>query len=493
MRLVQVLSGGLCLLFIGVSHARVDPSLLNRVTDAPHRDSVSLSVPSLGAEPNQWLLAAERQQGEAILRDLRLHAPLLEDPWTQQQLLRVFHRLSAQASLAPPVALLLIQDPQINAFAVSGGLVAVYSGLIQQAESMDQIAGVLAHEVAHVSQRHLSRREADLRHHKWLSMGGMVAGILLSKADADAGAAVATGSQAAAASLQLAYGRDQEREADRMGMQLMSSAGYSAQGMANFFDVMQRHAGQRGFLPDFVLSHPLTAERMSEAQLRAAQLPQPVASADEQLQFRVLKGRIAALTGQSTRADLAAIAGQDDAAAASLVTVYRLDQRFDDARQLLMRLQAKHPNGSLWPILAAEIELAAQRPDVALTMLTPLHQLTPEDRPLSLLYAQALIDSQQPQAAIDVLQPMSQQQPSDTAVWQLLQTAASRLPDLAPFKVVNVLRYRAEYQFWRGQVDAAIVSLERARVLAEQTESLRAKIDQRVQQMREAQAVKIGG
>jgi predicted Zn-dependent protease len=110
-----------------------------------------------------------------------------------------------------------------------------------------------------------------------------------------------------------------------------------------------------------------------------------------------------------------------------------------------------------------------------------------------LLYAQALIDSQQPQAAIDVLQPMSQQQPSDTAVWQLLQTAASRLPDLAPFKVVNVLRYRAEYQFWRGQVDAAIVSLERARVLAEQTESLRAKIDQRVQQMREAQAVKIGG
>jgi len=92
-----------------------------------------------------------------------------------------------------------------------------------------------------------------------------------------------------------------------------------------------------------------------------------------------------------------------------------------------------------------------------------------------------------------VLQPMSQQQPSDVAVWQLLQTAASRLPDLAPFKVVAVLRYRAEYQFWCGQVDAAIVSLERARVLAEQTESLRAKIDQRVQQMREAQAVKIGG
>ncbi|MEY2863629.1 MAG: hypothetical protein RLY58_1336 [Pseudomonadota bacterium] len=493
MRWVQVLSGGLCMLPTWFCHATVDPSLLNGVTDTPYGHSVSLSVPRLGAGAHGWIGAAERQQSEAILRDLRLHAPLLDDPWTQQQLSRVFYALNAQAGLPAPVAFVLIQDPQINAFAVSGGLVAVYSGLMVQAESMDQVAGVLAHEVAHVSQRHLSRRQTDLSNHKWLSIGGLVAGLLLSKTDADVGAAVATGSQAAAASLQLAYSRDQEREADRMGMQLMSSAGYSAQGMANFFDVMQRHAGQRGFLPDFVLSHPLTAERMSEARLRAAQLPQPVASAEEQFQFRLLKGRIAVLTGQSTPADLAAIAGQDDAAAAALVTAYRLDQRFDDARQLLARLQAKHPSGSLWPILAAEIELAAQRPDVALTMLKPLHQLTPEDRPLSLLYAQALIDRQQPQAAIDVLQPMSQQQPSDVAVWQLLQTAASRLPDLAPFKVVAVLRYRAEYQFWCGQVDAAIVSLERARVLAEQTESLRAKIDQRVQQMREAQAVKIGG
>ena len=93
-----------------------------------------------------------------------------------------------------------------------------------------------------------------------------------------------------------------------------------------------------------------------------------MASAEEQFQFRLLKGRIAVLTGQSTPADLAAIAGQDDAAAAALVTAYRLDQRFDDARQLLARLQAKHPSGSLWPILAAEIELAAQRPEVAETV-----------------------------------------------------------------------------------------------------------------------------
>lgn len=481
-----------CMLSVRPACAAVDPSLLSGTTFERSTDFVSLGLPTLGGGPSLLEQHNEQQQGEAILRELRRTAPLLDDPWVQEELARVFTRISAQAGLKKPVALLLIRDPQINAFATPGGLVAVYSGLIAQAESMDQVAGVLAHEVAHVSQRHFSRRQFDLRNNKWLSLGGMVAGLLLAKQDSDAGAAVMTGSQAAAMSQQLSYSRDQEREADRVGMQLMRAAGFAPQGMPDFFDIMQRNNGNHGFLPDFVLTHPLTLERTSEAHLRAAQFKAQAPTPAELTHFRLLQGQINALSGQLSMNGMRMLAERDDVAATTLATLYRLNGRFDEARALLNRLQQAHPTWSLLPLIAAEVELDDGKPQAALAIIEPVYRLTPTSKPLALLMARAWIDQQKSQQAIDLLQDLSRDSPTDLMIWQLLYRAASRLPNGTPNKAILVLRYRAESEFWSGQVDEGIVSLERAQVLAHDDGSLYAKITQRLSSMREDRKVKLG-
>ena len=481
-----------CTLSMRPAWSVVDPSLLTGTTFERATDSVSLGLPTMGGGPSLLEQHEEQQQGEAILRELRRTAPLLNDPWVQEELARVFTRISAQAGLKKPVALLLIRDPQINAFATPGGLVAVYSGLIAQAESMDEVAGVLAHEVAHVSQRHFSRRQFDLRNNKWLSLGGMVAGILLAKQDSDAGAAVMTGSQAAAISQQLSYSRDQEREADRVGMQLMRAAGFAPQGMPDFFDIMQRSNGNHGFLPDFVLTHPLTLERTSEAHLRAAQFKAQAPTPAELTHFRLLQGQINALSGQLSINSVRVLAERDDVAATTLATLYRLNGRFNEARALLGRLQKAHPTWSLLPLIAAEVELDEGKPQAALAIIEPVYRLTPTSKPLALLMVRAWIDQQQSPQAIDLLQDLSRDSPTDLMVWQLLYSAASRLPNDTPDKAISVLRYRAESQFWSGQVDDGIVSLERAQTLARTGGWLYAKISQRLNTMREDRKVKLG-
>lgn len=471
-------------------------------------EPLSLQLPTLNARPSQMLQYKERLVGEAILRQVRQQAPLLNDAWSEDQLRRVFNRLNSQANLPAPVAFLLINDPQINAFAVPGGLVAINAGLVLAARDLDEVAGVLGHEVAHVSQRHFSRRNQDLRYSQWLSLGGIVAGLLIGKQDSDIGTAVATGAQAAAINQQLAYSRDQEREADRVGMQLMRAAGFAPRAMPNFFELMQRQQGNMGFLPDFMLTHPLTAERISESRLRAEQYPpadkNTLAQQNQQQNFKLLQGRIAALSGKIEQQSLLPLVARGELAAqVTLATVYRMQQRWDDARRLIAPLQKALPDHVLVQMVAAEIERDAGQLVRADSILAPLQAAMPENRALTLLLAQIQLAQHKTDAAMALLKPLAEREPSAVEVWQLLQQAASQtlsqsasqstsqVPAQYAEQTVQVLRYRAEAEFWQGEVDRAIVSLDRAMVLAKSDPLLLATTQQRLDEMKAQKKTKI--
>ncbi|MEC7118486.1 MAG: M48 family metalloprotease [Pseudomonadota bacterium] len=457
-------------------------------------EQYSIALPDLGSAPNLFQQQQERKIGEAILRELNRQAPVFDDPWVQDELRILFHQMSAEAGVAAPVAFMVIRDPQINAFAVPGGLVAMHTGLILSARNLDEVAGVMAHEVAHVSQRHFSRRQEDLRYSKWLPLGGLLAGLLLSRTDIDAGSAVATGAQALAANNYLSYSRDQEREADRIGMQLMYAAGFAPSAMSDFFDVMQQRQsmGVMSVLPDFLLTHPLGQERMSEARLRASQYPARVLTQGAaQLNFQVMKGRVAALTDAVTVAALKPQAARDDAGKLTLATRYQMERQFEPARQLVADVRQRRPEWLIANLVAAEVELAADQPQVAIEILLPMLQIMPENRALILRIAEAYIAANQPEQAIAVLLPLSRRFPQDVLIWQALHQATLKLPESTPYQSVSLLRYRAEELFWRGQMDQAIVSLERAVVLAEQSDALKAQVAQRIQQMREDRKQKL--
>ncbi len=230
----------------------------------------TLDVPDLGAAPSLLEQQQERKVGEMVMRQVGKQMPLYEDAWTQDEINKVFSRIYTTASIGAPLGLVIIEDNAINAFAVPGGLFALNTGLILSARNIDEIAGVMGHEVAHVSQRHYSRSKDAFKNQAWITLGGMLASILLASQSSDAAGAVALGTQAAMLDKQLSYSRNQEREADRVGMQLMYAAGYNPLAMADFFEVMNRKTGSISYMPDFWLTHPLSSERMSEARLRGS-------------------------------------------------------------------------------------------------------------------------------------------------------------------------------------------------------------------------------
>lgn len=450
-----------------------------------------ITIPELGGGVSLLDQQQETRLGEMVLRQIGQEMPLYEDVWTQDEMYKIFGSIYANAALGAPIGLVIIRDESINAFAVPGGLFAVNTGLISSAQTIDEIAGVVGHEIAHVSQRHYSRSKDAFKNQTWLTLGSMLASILLASQSSDAAGAVALGAQAAMIDRQLAYSRNQEREADRVGMRLMYAAGYKPTAMADFFEIMDRKIGRVSFLPDFWLTHPLSAERMSEARLRAAQFPNPISQPDlaQEQKLHLMQYRIAVFSGQANESRLTNAAERDSAARLALASFYAQQGRYDVARKLASEFSKKQPDSVIAAITQAEIELWASQPQKALDFVLPLYRVMPENRALGIYTAWAYSTLGKAQDALDILQPLTLKNPRDAVVWQAMEAAANRLPDNA-LKTLQVLRFRAENQFWRGNTDQAIRSLIRANSLAGQNKSLQAKVASRLAEMQQARQFK---
>ncbi|MEG2263789.1 MAG: M48 family metalloprotease, partial [Acinetobacter sp.] len=166
--------------------------------------NVQFSVPDIGTGVGLLDQQKEKMIGEKVYREVHKQMPVLQNPWLEDQLLSVFSHILSQTQLQQPIGLLVINDPQINAFAVPGGLFALNAGLINSARNMDEVAGVMAHEIAHVTQRHYSRSQDAFKGQGLLALAGILVGALVaSQADGDVGTAVMMGSQAALMDKQL--------------------------------------------------------------------------------------------------------------------------------------------------------------------------------------------------------------------------------------------------------------------------------------------------
>ena len=459
-----------------------------------HNESAfGVEIPDLGAGTSLLDQQQETRLGEMVLRQIGKEMPLYQDPWTQDELGKIFSRIySASAAdkastIAAPLGLVIIDDNSINAFAVPGGLFAINMGLVLSVKNIDELAGVMGHEVAHVSQRHYSRSKEAFKNQTLITLGSMLASILLASQSSDAAGAVALGAQAAMIDRQLSYSRNQEREADRIGMQLMYAAGYNPVAMADFFETMNRKTGTISFMPDFWLTHPLSTERMSEARLRAAQYPKHKTSLNltDENNLHVMQYRMAVLSDQVTENRLVIAAERDPAAISALALFYARAGKYEKARGWAKQFAQQQPEAVITAITQTEIELMANQPRQALEIILPQNRIMPENRALAIYTARAYSALGKGQAALELLQPLVNKNPRDLVAWQTMEAAASRLPE-SPLKTLQVLRFRAETQFWQGDVDNAIRSLMRASKLAQNNYSMQAKLENRLSEMQEA-------
>ena len=459
-----------------------------------------------------------RQVGEWALRQINGNAALIKDPWLQQSLEQIVWQINAVAGLNAPMGLVIINDKQINAFAVPSGLIGINVGLLDKAKSLDEIVSVVAHEIAHVSQRHYQHRNDEKTKQLLMQAGGLLAGVAASKVgDGDAAAAVMLGSQAMSANAAASYSRGQEREADRIGMQIMNQAGYDVNAMPSFFATLdqQNPVKSNTLIPSFILSHPLTADRISEARARVAtykrdsqanmasnryqSIQQQRAQLFEQIQWRArYYGYLV------NKADLEQGAKTSEGAKLALINYY-LDNGQPKAAQSLMQDFDKDINTLANPLAVVTFsQLAAQQGnvDVAIAKLQQLASVYPErtdvPRYLSDIYLKYRPTAESGQKVLALLQPLSKQNPRDVMLWDRLQQASQLLAkhgsgDEQLIHRINTLRYRAYGELWRNELKDAVTSLTQAKSLAKQlpsNQSLLALLNQQINQVQDANQFK---
>ena len=459
-----------------------------------------------------------RQVGEWALRQINGNAALIKDPWLQQSLEQIVWQINAVAGLNAPMGLVIINDKQINAFAVPSGLIGINVGLLDKAKSLDEIVSVVAHEIAHVSQRHYQHRNDEKTKQLLMQAGGLLAGVAASKVgDGDAAAAVMLGSQAMSANAAASYSRGQEREADRIGMQIMNQAGYDVNAMPSFFATLdqQNPVKSNTLIPSFILSHPLTADRISEARARVAtykrdsqanmasnryqSIQQQRAQLFEQIQWRArYYGYLV------NKADLEQGAKTSKGAKLALINYY-LDNGQPKAAQSLLQDFDKDINTLANPLAVVTFsQLAAQQGnvDVAIAKLQQLASVYPErtdvPRYLSDIYLKYRPTAESGQKVLALLQPLSKQNPRDVMVWDRLQQASQLLAkhrsgDEQLIHRINTLRYRAYGELWRNELKDAVTSLTQAKSLAKQlpsNQSLLALLNQQISQVQDANQFK---
>lgn len=453
--------------------------------------SQQAEVPEIGSGIGFIDQQKEKMIGEKVYRQVQHQLPVLQDPWLEDQFMLVFSRILSQTQLGQPIGLVIVKDPQINAFAVPGGLFALNTGMVTSSKTMDEVAGVMGHEIAHVTQRHYSRSQEDFKGQSLLALAGIIAGaVIASKADGDVGGAVMMGTQAALMGKQLSYSRNQEREADRIGMQFMYGAGYNPESMADFFETMHRSTSRLSFLPDFWLTHPLTTERMSEARLRANQFPRVPYSHDQQ-EFETIKWYTAVVSDQTNERELQVLAQRNYFAGILALSEFYLKQGDYTNAQIQLNLAKKiNSEHALTTLIQTDIYLGQNKVNEAYQTIVSKQRVTPENRALSYKLADVYIRQNKPKEAEQLVNRFIHKNDRDISGWQLLQQAAN-LDKTNPMRTVNVLRNRAEVQYWTGDEENAIKSLLHAQRLAKENNAMSAKIDVRLKTMQQERRLKI--
>ncbi|RCS57460.1 M48 family metalloprotease [Parvibium lacunae] len=263
----------------------------------------TLNLPTLGDPASEELSPQlERKVGESIMASLRANRDISEDAETTFYLNQLGAQLATQAAAGYSFQFFLVKENSLNAFALPGGYIGVHSGLILAAQNESELAGVLAHEIGHVTQRHIARMLGQGKRGTMVTLATLALAALAASRSPDAAAALALGGQAAQIQNQLSFNREAEREADRVGFQLLDQAGFNSDEMASFFGRLQQNARfYDGNAPAYLRTHPITLERMADMQNR--QRPRQTFGSQpprrDESEFNLIRARMAAYANLS--------------------------------------------------------------------------------------------------------------------------------------------------------------------------------------------------
>ena len=389
--------------------------------------SSAQSLPDLG-DTSQALFspAIERRLGESIMERVRSDRSYLDDPVGTDYLNGLGNRLAgASPDTRQSFDFFLMQDSSVNAFALPGGFIGVHTGLILTAQTESELAGVLAHEVAHVTQRHIARMIAAQERNSLLTLAAMAIGILAARSNSQAAQAVVSGSQAAAIQGALDFSRENEREADRVGVQILEKAGFDVRAMPVFMERLQRATRLYDTsAPAYLMTHPVTTERIADLQNRTETIAYKQIS--DNVDFQFMRARMRAYAEDPRQAVVFFDDGlkerryiNEAATRYGLVLALMRVKDYARARRELAVLEPLAPGNA--PVAVVKGQLLTATGDSAASLRHYAAAVTahPGYRALIYDYAEGLIANRQADQALRVLEQQLARAPSDARIYAL--------------------------------------------------------------------------
>ncbi|MEP4146645.1 MAG: M48 family metalloprotease [Halioglobus sp.] len=467
------------------------PLLLCSLISAPaSAQTEELKLPNLG-ESSTSLFSAEfeHQLGQTWLRIFRSQVSTVNDPLLFEYLENLIYDLVTHSKLEDRrVELVVVDNATINAFAVPGGVIGVHNGLLLYAQTEDELATVLAHEIAHLSQRHFSRGVEFRKNQAPINLAAMLAGlVIMATAGGDAGLAAISASQALAQDSALRYSRSNEQEADRVGMQTLVDAGMDPHAAPAMFERMLQASRYSGGdrIPEFMRTHPLSENRIADTRNRARQYPKSIRPA--KLEYQLMRARVVNQLAntpeeavQRFRGELDGTPRSAEAAQYGLVIALTNAGRADEAALELDSIWSGDPDRIEYLIADAEIDMLRDQPETAVEKLLRQLNLSPGNHPLTMTYANALMKNQEPHIAEEVLVAQSKKRPNDPGLWYLLAEVQGLSGN-----IIGLHQSRAEYFILNGILDQAEKQLSYALKLVKNDYLTSAKINQRLQDITE--------
>ena len=464
-------------------------ALLGAVVFVSGAGADEINLPDLGSPADAMLNSSQEAQiGRMIMRDIRNSGQVVEDPLIIEYLNDVGSKIAAQTNDGEHrFTFFAVDDPRINAFALPGGYIGVHTGLIEATRNEDELAGVLAHEVAHVTQRHIARAIHANSRQSLLTTAIMLGAIIVAAAggsgDAVQGAmAVAQGT---AIQQQINFTRSNEYEADRVGIAALADAGFDPHGMASFFEVLSRMTTTSPEMraPEFLRTHPVTTARIAEARSRARGYPAVRSENSTGYGIARMRTIVARFDTPAEAVAYFEARGHDNENPIQrygrAVAYQRAENHFE-ALKIFEDLLEEDPSVIAYHIGLGQALVALDQYSNALRVFEDAVELFPRNVPLVIEYGERLLELGQPKRAHAMLLDLLNNVPPTPDQVRLIARAASLAGEDA-----EAYYYLAEYRLMIGDLAGGISYLQQALRLPELQEIQRARFEARIDFIRE--------
>ncbi len=407
----------------------------------------------------------ERRLGQLFLKQVRYFSRIISDPEVESYIESIGYQLASHSdNTEQPFKFFVVDNPGINAFAGPGGMIGINSGIILNAQDESELASVMSHEIAHVTQRHIARMLEEHKKYSIPSAAAMVGAILIAIANPQAGAAAMAGVSGFNAQNQINFTRANEEEADRIGMQLLVRAGHNPRSMPAFFEKLQRLSRfQQSNAPEYMRTHPLTTSRIADTRARAEEYP--LQQYENSHAYTLVRNKLIALSFENPRDAINVFIDKlrDDSlskkerlgANYGLAYAYVKGNEHELAAQQIDILLKDNPDDVAYLLVAALNQKEQSNYPKALAIYEKAYKLYPDYKPVIIAYSRALLDVKRAKQAKQLLTDYERFYSHTLTTYSLLGQAEAMLGN-----EIEVAMIQVDYYYHAGETKLAVDKLK---------------------------------